>query len=915
MKNLYLRILLLSLLFCFMQTLTAQETIPESETESSSTETVVKKDEVPEETATNVTDKAEEETTEAAVIKNDVSPDSVAESPEPQQKEIADADTTDSLAETAVSEDMRPEKTEVSQADSVQTAFKVSGTVTSAETGDSLKGVTVFEKVTSKDTTTSRYGFYSMILPAGVYKLVFRYAGYKTVEKEIDLAEDMSLDIQLSSSIETLDKMVVVGEKKDHNITSTEMSVEKFDIEDIETIPVIMGEKDVMKTIQLVPGITSVTEGRSAIIVRGGSIDQNQIMMDGMPIYYFSHMNGLYSIFNSEAMEDMVVYKGGIPARYGGRAASFLDLTMKEANNKEFHMSAGVGLIASNMFIESPIIEDKLSFFVAGRTTRLGLGRMIDTILVRRADTAVTNDTVSIKEQEQVSVEDPRIFTLSGAYFSDLNGKIVCHINDKNSLYLSGYLGKDGESEGVYDFYDYPKEWGNRAVTLRWNHGFGPKMLSNTALIYSQYWTHSEPPGQIIESGVKSGGLRQEFSWFPNSKNTLMFGLCSDYLDFNHGRKTTVEESGKITRGKGGPGKFMPAMKSIESALFVSNDQKISSWLSAYYGLRYSMFHQIGSGYQVTYNEFNDPTDSVYFHRREIMQFYDNLEPRLSLNFLINEKNSIKFSYNRTAQYLRLMTNSMQLQYFDIWMPCTKNIKPLASNQIALGYFRNFFSHAVNFSVETFYKTSKGEFDFENGLKDYFQSNLEAYVATGRGRSYGLELMLKKPSGRFTGWASYNLGKSEIKIDGINENRWYDSKFDKTHDVTLVSNFKIFKNLSISGTWVYNTGNAVSLPEGVYEIDGAVIPYYSGRNEYRMPDYHRLDLGLILDVRLFKKAFLRFNKEFHTLMEFSLYNVYNRRNVNFIDYRDLKGGGSSTLIPFGISLYGIMPSFQIKISL
>ncbi len=955
MKTFYLRILVLSLLLCFTRMALAQEETHNAEAENPPVETVVSEEETPGETVTDETEQPQEESAEAkaeetpaetAVKEDEVSKDTITDRADLSQEEtqdtaaadtlietIADKDTVsedtiqaelaqeetqdtaavDTLIEAAVDKDTVSKDTIVQQVTPEKEKFRVSGVITDTKTDENIKGATIYCDKTSDSAYTNINGYYSLTLPGDTLTITYSFTGYEPVTKEIVLVKDTSINIHLTSAITTLDKMVVVGEKKDFKITSTEMSVEKFEIEDIETIPVIMGEKDIMKTIQLTPGITSVAEGRSAIIVRGGSIDQNQIMMDGMPIYYFSHMNGLYSIFNSEAMEDMVVYKGGIPARYGGRAASFLDLTMKEGNNEEFHTTLGAGLIASNFFVEAPIVKEKLSFCVAGRSTRLGIGRLIDTILIRRADT--TSDTNVIIDKEQASQDDPRIFTASGAYFNDLNGKIVYHINDKNSLYLSGYVGKDGESEGVYSFHDYPKEWGNRAATLRWSHGFSPKLSSNTSLIYSQYWTYSEPYQQILESGVRTGGLRQEFSWFPNSENTLMFGLCSEYQDFNHGTISTDSTVGeeKTRKGGKGPGKFMPAMQSVESALFVSNDQKIGSKLAAYYGLRYSLFHRVGPGYQVTYDEFNNPTDSLYFHRRKIMQFYHNLEPRFSLNFLINEKNSIKFSYNRTAQYLRLMTNSMQLQYYDIWMPCTKNIKPLTSNQIALGYFRDFADHAVNFSAETFYKTSKREFDFEDGLENYFQSNLEAYVATGRGRSYGLELMLKKPSGKFTGWLSYNLGKSELKIDGINDNKWYVSKFDKTHDVTIVSSFKIFKSLSISGTWVYTTGNAVSLPTALYIIEGAEIPYYSGRNEYRIPDYHRLDLGIIYDPQLFTKLFNRFNREFKTSLEFSLYNVYNRRNINYIGFRTIKGETSSSLVPFGVSQYGIMPSFLFKL--
>ncbi len=955
-----------------------QEEITEAEKDDSLPKVMVSEDKVPNDTIPNHIDLSQEEITEAekddsltesAVNEEKVSNDTIPNQIDSSQEEITDIKTSDTLPTAAQNDKIEPKDsvgeekpvttsnsevsdtlikvstekaseveskdtlnkviitttkeetlkdTVVKSVDSALIKFTLSGTITDIETGDNLIGINVIEEGTSNKTTTNKEGFYSLLLTKGPHKITYSFKNYKTEEKEVKITENKELNIKLQSSIKTLSKMVIVDEKKNENITSTEMSIEKFDIEEVETIPVIMGEKDIMKTIQLVPGITSVTEGRSAIVVRGGSIDQNQIMMDGMPIYYFSHMNGLYSIFNSEAMEDMVVYKGGIPSQYGGRSASFLDLTMKEGDNQDYHGSVGVGLIASNLYVEGPIIKDKMSFFWAGRSTRLGIGRLIDTILVGRDTTSL--DEGEIKDRKNVSSDDPRIFTSSGAFFNDMNAKIVYHINDNNSLYLSGYWGKDGESEGVIDFFEYPKEWGNRAATLRWSHEFSPKLLSNTSLIYSEYETHAEPPnGSIIESGIRTGGLRQEFSWFPNTKNKLIFGLCSEYMNFNHGTIFGADENSYVGLGnsKSRAGeKFMPPMQSIESAIFISHDQKIGSKLSAYYGLRYSLFHRIGSGKQMTYNDFNTPIDSLYFHRREIMQFYHNLEPRFSLNYIINDKNSVKFSYNRTVQYLRLMTNSMQLQFFDIWMPCTKNIKPLISDQVALGYFRNFLDNAMNFSIETFYKKSKGEFDFEDGLQDYFQPNLEAFVATGKGRSYGMELMLKKPSGRFTGWLGYNLSKSEIQIDCINNGEWYRSKFDKTHDVTIVSNFKIFEGLSISATWLYTTGNAVSLPEGSYQMDEAVIPYYSRRNKYKMPDYHRLDLGITYSTPLLKKFFKRFERELKTSLEISLYNVYNRRNINYIDFRKIKSKtqtGNSALVPYGVSLYGAMPSFLFKL--
>ena len=784
-----------------------------------------------------------------------------------------------------------------------QEKFTISGTVTDAETGETLVGASVFEKETKIGAMANTSGFYSLILTKGIHTITYAFVGYEKIEEDIDLNANITRNVKLSPSSYEVDEVIIKSKRReDENVTSTEVSVEKLDIEQVEKIPVIMGETDIMKTIQLLPGITSVAEGRSGFIVRGSGIDQNLILMDGMPLYYSSHMQGLYSVFNSDAVDELTVYKGGIPARFGGRGASVLDVRMKEGDFDRYRAKLSLGLITSKFSIEAPIIKDKLSVFLAGRSTKTSFGHIYD-------ESKDDGDaSTGGKGGGKYSVGSAFRFFDPYESWLDLNGKIIYKVNDNNCLFLSVYAGRDSAlvAGGL-------TEWGNRAASMRWNHLFNSKLLSNTSLIYSRYYTKQTGGIYKFHSGIETASFKQEFTYSPNDNNDINFGLMLESQDYNHGSLEDVTQDDA--------GKFMPGMQSLESALYVENDQKINSRLSAYYGLRYSLFHRLGPGDSFDYDEVtNEPYTSEHFSgSTDVMAFYHNLEPRLALTFLLNKQSSVKVSYNRNAQYLRLMTLGSEIQWYDIWMPCTENIVPMLTHQFALGYFRNFRDNEIEFSAETYYKHIDGAADFEDGLHNYLVDNLEAYVATGKGRSYGFETSLEKPAGRFTGRLSYNFGRSDYKIDVINKGRWYSYMFDKTHSLSFLTSFELLKNLTISSSFFYSTGRPVTLPEAYYHISGIPFPYWEGRNKYRLPDYHRLDFGIQYKPDFMAIPLKKFKREINPGIKLSFYNVYNRRNVHTINYSSGGSGkdgdstdGGSQFEPYGVSTYGFMPSFEIN---
>ncbi|HUX55813.1 MAG TPA: TonB-dependent receptor [Bacteroidales bacterium] len=742
-----------------------------------------------------------------------------------------------------------------------QDKFTLSGKISDALTGEDLIGAFVYKEGTTTGTITNSYGFYSLTLSGGSHKILVSYIGYAMKTQEIILDKDFKKNILLEPVQTRLEEVVVSAERKDRNLTSVGMSIEKLDMKQIETIPVLMGEKDVLKTIQLLPGISSTSEGSSGFSVRGGSIDQNLILLDEAPVYSASHLMGFFSVFNSDALKNMSVYKGGIPAQYGGRASSVLDITMKDGNNQAFSSSGGIGLISSRLTIEGPIIKDKMSFIVSGRRSYADL--------VGKGAGFLDND-----------------ITL---YFYDLNAKLNYKIDDNNRIYLSGYFGKDD-----FGFRDIGMGWGNSTGTLRWNHLFGNKLFSNTTLIYSNYDYGFNIGSDItMSSGIEDIGLKQDFIWYKNPDNTLRFGINSTFHTFN---------PGKLLFDDSDISEIVLDQKQAEgSSIYLSNNQKLNGSLSAEYGLRLSIFNHLGEGWNNIYNQNNEKTDSTYYTSGKLMQTYYGFEPRISINYQFSNTSSVKASYNRMAQYLHLLSNSTSGQPTDTWIPSAQNIKPTVASQFALGYFRNFSDNNYEFSVETYYKDIRNVIDYEDGTDVMLNENIEAYILSGNGRSYGAEFYLKKRFGRLNGWISYTLARTENKIEGINNFDWYPSKYDKTHDFSIVVNYQFNKRLSFSSSWIYYTGSAVTFPSGKYEYDNKQWPYFTERNGYRMPDYHRLDLNMHIKGKEKKK--------FESGWDFSLYNVYNRHNAYTITFQESESVPGITEA-IRLSLFGIVPSIS-----
>ncbi len=740
-----------------------------------------------------------------------------------------------------------------------QQNFTIIGRVTDETSGEDLIGVTIIEDGTSIGTITNVYGFYSLTLEEGKRTIKLSYVGFESYYYELDLTGNKTLDIKLKPVSTQLEGVTITAEKDDDNITSHQMSVEKMEIKTLEKIPVLMGEKDILKSIQLLPGISTVSEGSSGFSVRGGSIDQNLILLDESPLYSASHLMGFFSVFNSDALKNVSVYKGGIPAKYGGRASSVVDVTMKEGNNQKFSGSGGIGLISSRFTFEGPIINDKMSFIVSVRRSYMDLAAKAIGLM---------KDNMSL-------------------FFYDINAKLNYKINDKNRIYLSGYFGKD-----VFGFDDMGMEWGNATATLRWNHLFNNKLFSNTTFTYSNYdYGFNLMVDAAMNSGIEDLGLKQDYSWFINPNNTLKFGFNITKHKFMPGELIFDDSENSDV--------VLDQTNSIESGIYISNNQKISSRFSAEYGLRLSMFNQLGEGWANTYNDDNVKIDSIHYGEGEVMQTYWDIEPRLSLSYLLNSSSSIKASYNRMAQYLHLLSNSTSGQPTDTWMSSTSNIKPQSVSQYALGYFKNFSNNEYECSIEAYYKNSYNITDYEDGTNIMLNKDIEAYILSGIGRSYGLEFYVKKKYGRFNGWLSYTLSHTENKIDGINNGEWYNTKYDKTHDVSIVLNYELSKRITISAAWIYYTGNAVTFPSGQYEYDNQSWAYYTVRNGYRMPNYHRLDLNVHLDGK--KK------KKFETSWDFSLYNAYNRQNAYTISFQESETNpGTNEAVK--LSLFGIVPS-------
>ena len=726
-----------------------------------------------------------------------------------------------------------------------QQNYSVSGTIKDQRNGELLIGVAV--KVAEDPTisiTANEYGFYSLSLPKGSYTLLISNPGFKDFKQIINVEENLKLNISLSQENEektsNIDEVVISAVKKDKNLSTAQMGTETLSIKQIEKLPVLFGEKDVMKTIQLLPGIKSNGEGSSGFSVRGGATDQNLILLDEAPVYNASHLLGFFSTFNSDALKDASIIKGNSPAQYGGRLSSVLDVKMKDGNNKDYNVTGGIGLISSRLSVEGPIQKEKSSFIVSGRRT------YADVFL------KATDD-----------------FKDSKLYFYDLNLKANYQINENNRLYLSGYFGRD--VLGLGD--TFATDWGNTTATLRWNSIINSKLFSNTSFIYSNYNYNvslsSNDNTFGLDSQIEDWNLKQDFTWFAGNKHSVRFGLQSIYhtISPSSASGTSVSSFPRNPR------------YSWENAFYINDDFKATEKLTINYGLRLSMFSVLGGDTFNTYENGNI-TNSEFLEKGKFGKTYVNLEPRITANYRINEVSSVKGGFSRNTQNLHLLSNSGSGNPTDQWIGSSYTVKPEISDQISAGYSRNFNNNDYELNAEIYYKSMQNQIDYKNGAQITFDtaSDVESELLFGKGRAYGLELIAKKKTGKLTGWISYTLSKTERKINGINDDEWYNARQDKTHDLSVVATYELNPKWSLSGLFLYSTGNAVTFPTGKYELNGQTVFQYSNRNADRMPAYHRMDINATYEPFS--------NKRFKGSWSFGVYNIYGRQNAYTITFED-----------------------------
>ncbi len=745
--------------------------------------------------------------------------------------------------------------------------YTISGYIKDSVSGEAMIGAIIsIKELQATGTSTNAYGFYSITIPKGKYTVVAQNLGYNSKSVVIDLNSNTKIDFKITSAGTQLQQVTVGSERKNDNVTSTQVGVQKLDIKEINTIPVIFGEKDILKTIQLLPGVESAGDGNSGFYVRGGAADQNLILLDEAPVYNASHLLGFFSVFNSDAIKDVTIYKGGMPAEYGGRLASVLDIKMNDGNDERFHVSGGIGLISSRLSVEGPIKKSKGSFIVCARRTYL------DQFLKLSKDSNLRQ---------------------SKLYFYDINVKANYTLNDNNRIYLSGYFGKDvlgfGNTFGI--------NWGNATGTLRWNHLFGDKMFCNTSFIVSNYNDNININFSGTSIGILSRiqdyGLKQDYEYFANAKNKIKFGFSSTYHQIVPGTITAVNNGTSSDLD-------LTDKYAWENALYASHEIKASERISINYGLRLTAFSVLGPGIFRDYNTATGATtDSTNYNSGQFVKTYFNLEPRLTATYLLNEKSSIKASYARNTQNMHLLSNSTSTNPTDLWIPSSNYVKPEISDQVSLGYFRNFKDNMYESSVEVYYKVEQNAIDYRDNAQLEFNENIESQLLFGQGRAYGAEFFLKKKYGKFNGWIGYTLSRSEVQINGINNNSWYPATQDRPNDISVVLIYQLSKKVTISGTFIYYTGNPVTFPSGKYEIGSQVYFYYTSRNGYRMPDYNRADIGLTWETKKTAK--------FESSWNFSIYNLYDRWNAYIITFQTNPNNAQETQA-VQTSLFGIIPS-------
>ncbi|WP_405207015.1 TonB-dependent receptor [Aquimarina sp. LLG6339-5] len=766
-----------------------------------------------------------------------------------------------------------------------QEKFTINGTISEQSSNETLIGVNVLFPELGKGVVTNEYGFYSITLPEGTYKLQISYLGFKDIVQEIVLNDDKKLNFQLAEASEMLDEIIITENIEKVNIKNPQMSLNKLTAGTIKQIPVVLGEADVIKSIVLLPGVTSGGEGASGFNVRGGAADQNLILLDEATIFNSSHLFGFFSVFNPDAIKDIKLYKGGIPAKYGGRVSSVLDIYQKEGNSKEYHINGGLGLVSSRLLAEGPIVKNKGAFLVGGRASYAHL-------FLPLVDDG--NDNV--------------------AYFYDLNTKLNYKINENNNLFLSGYFGRDvfAISESFRNTY------GNTVLNLRWNHLFSDKLFSNLSLIYSDYFYGLELDfvGFEWDSGIRNFNLKYDLKHYLSDNFQLNYGINNIYYRFNPGEIKPNRDDSGIIRDK------LIDKYANELGVYIDAEHKISNKLSLQYGIRLSNFTRLGQDELNIYEDDNpllfnsalqiyeaaNPIGTERISRSDQIKNFTNLEPRLALAYIFNDNTSIKASYNRMAQYLHLLSNTSSPTPLDVWTPSGKYVKPQLLNQYALGFFKSIKNDAYSIETEVFYKDIKNRIDYIDGAELIANDAIEQEILNGEARAYGLELLLRKNEGKFKGWLAYTLSKSEQRTvgrtpleTGINDGQWYNTPFDKTHDISFNGSYELNKKWTFNANFLFQTGQPTNYPSGQFEFQGLVVPIYDGlRNDQRLPSYHRMDISATLTPRKNK------TRKWQGEWVFSIYNLYNRRNAASIAFSQ----NTETRVNEAVrtSIFGIVPA-------
>lgn len=759
-----------------------------------------------------------------------------------------------------------------------QEKFTLSGFVSDIDSKETLIGVNIIVPELQIGTITNEYGFYSLTLPEGDYVLQINYLGYRIKKENIILNEDITKNFELNQQSETLDEIILEENIETLNIKSPQMSVNRLAINTIKKIPAVLGEADIIKSITLLPGVTNAGEGASGFNVRGGAADQNLILLDEAIIFNSSHLFGFFSVFNPEAIKDIRLFKGGIPSLYGGRASSVLNIYQKEGNKNEFKSQGGVGLISSRLLLEGPLKKGKSSFLIGGRSSYAHLFLP----LIESIDN-------------------------NKAYFYDLNTKLSYNLNEKNTMYLSGYFGRD-----VFDIDNlFDLAYGNSVANFRWNHLFSNKLFSNLSLIYSDYdYTLDFGLAEFDWNlGITNFNFKYDFKNYLNDRIKLEYGLNSIYYKFDPGLIQPTEETSPIQTRK------LEDKFAFENALYSGLNYNFKKNINLQLGLRLSQFIRLGQKLN-TYQNNNPllyidsskayeeavPTGSITYSKGDVIKTFTKLEPRFSLAYQIRSNQSVKLSYNRMAQYLHLISNTNSPTPIDVWAPSGKFIDPQLLDQFAIGYFKTFKNNSYNIELEAFHKIIENRLDYIDGAELIANDAIEQVLLSGEAKASGLELLIRKNEGRLTGWIAYTLSRSEQRTPGRNQNEvginngeWYFTPYDKTHDISITSNYNLNKKWDFNLNFIYQTGQPITYPNAQYQFSGFSIPNFESRNSSRLPSYNRLDVSAILTPDNNKGQWV-----------FGVYNVYNRKNAASIRFQENLDTGINEALR--LTIFGIIPS-------